>query len=181
MTSGESTSVNLSVNIDDAATVGDNDIIVRGTSEDNPSANDTGTVKVTVNKQFKVDVVVSSKSGDPGSTIVYPVRVQNEGTGVDTFPVTVDDYPEGWSVDPVSFQVEDIEAGGEQSLISSVSIRSGRITKLSINLTASSDEARKENPPKYVNTTVSIITIVNQEYWIELDLDNPGDINDAQQ
>ena len=44
-------------------------------------------------------------------------------------------------------------------------------------MTASSDEARKENPPKFVNTTVSIITIVNQEYWIELDLDNPGDIN----
>ena len=105
----------MTVNIDDDATVGDNDIIVRGTSEDNPSANDTGTVKVTVNKQFKVDVVVSSKSGDPGSTIVYPVRVQNEGTGVDTFSVTVDDYPEGWSVDPVSFQVEDIEAGGEAS------------------------------------------------------------------
>ena len=54
-----------------------------------------------------------------------------------------------------------------------------KIIKLSINLTASSDEARKENPPKYVNTTVSIITIVNQEYWIELDLDNPGDINVA--
>ena len=69
LTSGESTTVNLTVNIDDDATVGDNDIIVRGTSEDNPSANDTGTVKVTVNKQFKVDVVVSSKSGDPGATI----------------------------------------------------------------------------------------------------------------
>ena len=180
LTSGESTSVNLTVNIDDDATVGDNDIIVRGTSEDNPSANDTGTVKVTVNKQFKVDVVVSSKSGDPGSTIVYPVRVQNEGTGVDTFSVTVDDYPEGWSVDPVSFQVEDIEAGGEQVVNLSVSIRSGEDNKaFSINLTASSDEARKENPPKYVNTTVSIITIVNQEYWIELDLDNPGDINVA--
>ena len=74
---------------------------MRVTCEDNPSANDTGTVKVTVNKQFKVDVVVSSKSGDPGSTIVYPVRVQNEGTGVDTFSVTVDDYPEVRTVDPV--------------------------------------------------------------------------------
>jgi len=180
LTSGESTSVNLTVNIDDDATVGDNDIVVRGTSEDNPSANDTGTVKVTVNKQFKVDVVVSSKSGDPGSTITYPVRVQNEGTGVDTFSVTIDDYPEGWSVDPVSFQVEDIEAGGEQVVNLNVSIRSGEDNKaFSINLTASSDEARKENPPKYVNTTVSIITIVNQEYWIELDLDDPGDINVA--
>ena len=178
LTSGESTTVNLTVNIDDDATVGDNDIVVRGTSEDNPSANDTGTVKVTVNKQFKVDVVVSSKSGDPGATIVYPVRVQNEGTGVDTFSVTIDDYPEGWSVDPVAFQVEDIEAGGEAIVNLSVSIRSGENNKaFTINLTASSDEARKENPPKYVNTTVSIITIVNQEYWIELDLDNPGDIN----
>ena len=63
---GESKTVNLTVNIDDDATVGDNDIIVNGTSEDNPSAYDTGTVKVSVNKQFKVDVVVSSKSGDPG-------------------------------------------------------------------------------------------------------------------
>jgi len=59
LTSGESTTVNLTVNIDDDATVGDNDIIVRGTSEDNPSVNDTGTVKVSVNKQFKVDVIVS--------------------------------------------------------------------------------------------------------------------------
>ena len=66
LTSGESTTVNLTVNIDDDATVGDNDIIVRGTSEDNPSVNDTGTVKVTVNKQFKVDVIVSSMSGAQG-------------------------------------------------------------------------------------------------------------------
>ena len=178
LTSGESTTVNLTVNIDDDATVGDNDIIVRGTSEDNPSVNDTGTVKVTVNKQFKVDVIVSSMSGDPGSTITYAVRIQNEGTGDDTFSVSIDDYPEGWSVDPVSFQVEDIPAGGEEIVNLSVSIRSGENNKaFTINLTASSDEARKENPPKYVNTTVSIITIVNQEYWIEFDLDDPGDIN----
>lgn len=178
LTSGQSTTVNLTVNIDDDATVGDNDIIVRGSSEDNPSVNDTGTVKVSVNKQFKVDVIVSSMSGDPGSTITYNVRIQNEGTGVDTFSVSIDDYPEGWSVDPVSFQVEDVPAGGEEIVNLSVSIRSGENNKaFTINLTASSDEARKENPPKYVNTTVSIITIVNQEYWIEFDLDNPGDIN----
>ena len=178
LTSGESTTVNLTVNIDDDATVGDNDIIVRGTSEDNPSVNDTGTVKVSVNKQFKVDVIVSSMSGDPGSTITYNVRIQNEGTGVDTFSVSIDDYPEGWSVDPVSFQVEDVPAGGEEIVNLSVSIRSGENNKaFTINLTASSDEARKENPPKYVNTTVGIITVVNQEYWIEFDLDNPGDIN----
>ena len=178
LTSGESTTVNLTVNIDDDATVGDNDIVVRGTSEDNPSANDTGTVKVTVNKQFKVDVIVSSMSGDPGSTITYSVRIQNDGTGVDTFSISIDDYPEGWSVDPVSFQVEDVPAGGEEIVNLSVTIRSGENNKaFTINLTASSDEARKENPPKYVNTTVSIITIVNQEYWIEFDLDNPGDIN----
>ena len=178
LTSGESTTVNLTVNIDDDATVGDNDIIVRGTSEDNPNVNDTGTVKVSVNKQFKVDVIVSSMSGDPGSTITYAVRIQNEGTGDDTFSVSIDDYPEGWSVDPVSFQVEDVPAGGEEIVNLSVSIRSGENNKaFTINLTASSDEARKENPPKYVNTTVSIITIVNQEYWIEFDLDNPGDIN----
>ena len=178
LTSGQSITVNLTVNIDDDATVGDNDIIVRGSSEDNPSVNDTGTVKVSVNKQFKVDVIVSSMSGDPGSTITYNVRIQNEGTGVDTFSVSIDDYPEGWSVDPVSFQVEDVPAGGEEIVNLSVSIRSGENNKaFTINLTASSDEARKENPPKYVNTTVSIITIVNQEYWIEFDLDNPGDIN----
>ncbi|MEC7712519.1 MAG: hypothetical protein VYE32_00725, partial [Candidatus Thermoplasmatota archaeon] len=80
LTRGETKTVNLTVNIDDDATVGDNDIIVNGTSEDNPLAYDTGTVKVSVNKQFKVDVVVSSKSGDPGSTIQYDVRIQNEGT-----------------------------------------------------------------------------------------------------
>ena len=178
LTSGESITVNLTVNIDDDATVGDNDIIVRGTSEDNPSVNDTGTVKVTVNKQFKVDVIVSSMSGDPGSTISYAVRIQNEGTGDDTFSVSIDDYPEGWSVDPVAFQVEDVPAGGEEVVTLNVSIRSGENNKaFTINLTASSDEARKENPPKYVNTTVSIITIVNQEYWIEFDLDDPGDIN----
>ena len=45
LTSGETKTVNLTVNIDDDATVGDNDIIVNGTSEDNPSAYDTGTVK----------------------------------------------------------------------------------------------------------------------------------------
>ena len=50
-----------------------------------------------------------------------------------------------------------------------VSIRSGEDNKaFTINLTASSDEAQKENPPKYANKTVSIITIVNQEYWIDL-------------
>ena len=166
--SGDTTTINLTVNIDDDAVVGDNDIIVRGTSEDNPSANDTGTVKVSVNKQFKIDVVVSSKSGDPGTTITYPVRFQNEGTGVDTFSVTIDDYPSGWSVDPVSFQVEDVPAGGEETVNLSVTIPSGEDNKaFTINLTASSDEAKSETPPKYVNTTVSIITIVNQEYWIE--------------
>ena len=169
LASGESKTVNLTVNIDDDATVGDNDIIVNGTSEDNPSAYDTGTVKVSVNKQFKVDVVVSSKSGDPGTTVEYDVRIQNEGTGNDTFTVNVDDYPAGWSVDPVSFQVEDIPAGGEKLVKLNVSIRSGEDNKaFTINLTASSDEAQKENPPKYANKTVSIITIVNQEYWIDL-------------
>jgi uncharacterized membrane protein len=175
---GETKTINLTVNIDDDAIVGDNDIIVRGASEDNPEVNDTGTVKVSVNKQFKVDVVVSSQSGDPGSTITYDVRIQNDGTGVDTFSVSIDDYPEGWAVDPVSFQVEDVPAGGEEIVELNVTIRSGENNKaFMINLTASSDEARKENPPKYVNTTVSIITVVNQEYWIEFDLDNPGDIN----
>ena len=169
LVSGETKTVNLTVNIDDDATVGDNDIVVNGTSEDNPSAYDTGTVKVSVNKQFKVDVVVSSKSGDPGSTVAYDVRIQNEGTGNDTFTVNIDDYPAGWSVDPVSFQVEDIPAGGEKLVRLNVSIRSGEDNKaFTINLTASSDEARKENPPKYANKTVSIITIVNQEYWIDL-------------
>ncbi len=169
LVSGETKTVNLTVNIDDDATVGDNDIIVNGTSEDNPSAFDTGTVKVSVNKQFKVDVVVSSKSGDPGSTVAYDVRIQNEGTGNDTFTVNIDDYPAGWSVDPVSFQVEDIPAGGEKLVRLNVSIRSGEDNKaFTINLTASSDEAQKENPPKYANKTVSIITIVNQEYWIDL-------------
>ena len=169
LTSGETKTVNLTVNIDDDATVGDNDIIVNGTSEDNPLAYDTGTVKVSVNKQFKVDVVVSSKSGDPGSTVQYDVRIQNEGTGVDTFTVNIDDYPAGWSVDPVSFQVEDIAAGDEKLVKLNVSIRSGEDNKaFTINLTASSDEAQKENPPKYANKTVSIITIVNQEYWIDL-------------
>ena len=169
LTSGESKTVNLTVNIDDDATVGDNDIIVNGTSEDNPSAYDTGTVKVSVNKQFKVDVVVSSKSGDPGTTVEYDIRIQNEGTGNDTFTVNIDDYPAGWSVDPVSFQVEDVPAGGEKLVKLNVSIRSGEDNKaFTINLTASSDEAQKENPPKYANKTVSIITIVNQEYWIDL-------------
>ena len=169
LTSGETKTVNLTVNIDDDATVGDNDIVVNGTSEDNPLAYDTGTVKVSVNKQFKVDVVVSSKSGDPGSTVQYDVRIQNEGTGVDTFTVNIDDYPAGWSVDPVSFQVEDIAAGDEKLVKLNVSIRSGEDNKaFTINLTASSDEAQKENPPKYANKTVSIITIVNQEYWIDL-------------
>jgi len=173
LTSGETKTVNLTVNIDDDATVGDNDIIVNGTSEDNPSAYDTGTVKVSVNKQFKVDVVVSSKSGDPGSTIQYDVRIQNEGTGNDTFTVNIDDYPTGWSVDPVSFQVEEIPAGGEKVVTLNVSIRSGEDNKaFTINLTASSDEAQKENPPKYANKTVSIITIVNQEYWIDLSVDD---------
>lgn len=173
LVSGETKTVNLTVNIDDDATVGDNDIVVNGTSEDNPSAYDTGTVKVSVNKQFKVDVVVSSKSGDPGSTVAYDVRIQNEGTGNDTFTVNIDDYPAGWSVDPVSFQVEDIPAGGEKLVRLNVSIRSGEDNKaFTINLTASSDEAQKENPPKYANKTVSIITIVNQEYWIDLSVDD---------
>jgi len=175
LTSGETKTVNLTVNIDDDATVGDNDIIVNGTSEDNPSAYDTGTVKVSVNKQFKVDVVVSSQSGDPGSTIQYDVRIQNEGTGNDTFTVNIDDYPAGWSVDPVSFQVEDVPAGGEKTVKLNVTIKPKEDNKaFTINLTASSDEAQKENPPKYANKTVGIITVVNQLYFIDLSVDNPG-------
>ena len=176
LSSGVTATLNLTVSIDDEATVGDYDIVVRGSSEDNPTANDTGTVKVTVNKQFKVDVVVSSQSGDPGATIVYQVRIQNEGTGTDTFSVTIDDYPGGWAVDPVAFQVENVEAGKEEVVNISVSIKSGEDNKaFTINLTASSDEARKENPPKYVNKTVSLITTVNQLFWIDLSVQEAED------
>ena len=62
LTQGQTVTVNLTVRIDEDATVGDNSLVVNGTSKDGV-AYDTSSVTVSVNKQYKVDVIVSSKTG----------------------------------------------------------------------------------------------------------------------
>ena len=170
---GQSTTVNLTINIDEDATVGDNLITVNGSSEDSSNAYDTSSVTVSVNKQYKVDMIVSSQAGDPGDTLKYPIRVQNKGTGTDSFKLSIDDYPSNWIVQLESEYVEDVEAGDESTVNLSITIPSGEQNQaFTTNITASSLGAADENPPKWVNTTVGVTTIVNQEYWIDLSVES---------
>ena len=170
---GQSTTVNLTVNIDEDAVVGDNVITVNGSSDDSALAYDTSSVTVSVNKQYKVDVIVSSQSGDPGSELTYPMRVQNKGTGTDSFKLLIDDYPSNWIVQLESEYVEEVAAGGEKTVNVTITIPSGEQNQaFTTNITASSLGAADENPPKWVNTTVGVTTIVNQEYWIDLSVES---------
>jgi len=171
LTQGQTVTVNLTVRIDEDATVGDNALIVNGTSKDEV-AYDTSSVTVSVNKQYKVDVIVSSKTGDPGETLVYTMRVQNKGTGEDSFKLIIDDYPSGWIVQLETELVEDVAAGQEKEVNLTITIPSGEQNQaFTTNITASSQGAADENPPKWVNTTVAVTTIVNQEYWIDLSVE----------
>ena len=170
---GETKVVNLTVNIDEDAVVGDNIITVNGSSEDSASAYDTSSVTTSVNKQYKVDLIVSSKSGDPGAELIYPMRVQNKGTGTDSFKLLINDYPANWIVQLESEYVEEVAAGGEQTVNVTITIPSGEQNEaFTTNITASSLGASDENPPKWVNTTVGVTTIVNQEYWIDLSVES---------
>jgi len=170
---GETKVVNLTVNIDEDAVVGDNIITVNGSSEDSITAYDTSSVTVSVNKQYKVDVIVSSQSGDPGTELIYPMRVQNKGTGSDSFKLLIDDYPANWIVQLESEYVEDVPAGGEKTVNVTITIPSGEQNQaFTTNITASSLGAADENPPKWVNTTIGVTTIVNQEYWIDLSVES---------
>jgi len=165
---GETVTVNLTVNIDEDAIVGDNPISINGTSKDTV-AYDTSSVTVSVNKQYKVDMIVSSKTGDSGETLVYPIRVQNKGTGEDSFKLIIEDYPANWIVQLETELVEDVGAGQEKTINLTITIPSGEQNRaFTTNITASSQGAADENPPKWVNTTVAVTTIVNQEYWIDL-------------
>ena len=169
----ESITVNLTVNIDEDATFGDYTIPINGSSDESSSTYDSSTVTVSVSKQYKVDLIVSSKTGDPGSELVYAIRVQNQGTGIDSFALSIDNYPEGWIVQLESELVEDVPAGDESSVNLTVTIPSGEQNRaFETNITASSKEAANENPPKWVNTTVVVTTIVNQEFWIDLSVES---------
>ncbi len=170
---GQSMTVNLTVNIDEDAVVGDNVITVNGTSEDSFTAYDTSSVTVSVNKQYKVDIIVSSQSGDSGSELIYPMRVQNKGTGTDSFKLLINDYPANWIVQLESEYVEEVSAGGEKTINVTITVPSGEQNQaFTTNITASSLGASDENPPKWVNTTVAVTTIVNQEYWIDLSVES---------
>ncbi len=169
----ESITVNLTVNIDEDATFGDYTIPINGSSDESSSTYDSSTVTVSVSKQYKVDLIVSSRTGDPGSELVYAIRVQNQGTGIDSFALSIDNYPEGWIVQLESELVEDVPAGDESSVNLTVTIPSGEQNRaFETNITASSKEAANENPPKWVNTTVVVTTIVNQEFWIDLSVES---------
>ena len=57
------------------------------------------------------------KQEDPGETLVYTMRVQNKGTGEDSFKLLIEDYPSGWIVQLETELVEDVAAGQEKKLI----------------------------------------------------------------
>ena len=170
---GQTVTVNLTVNIDEEATVGDYQITINGSSDLPATAYDTSSVTVSVNKQYKVDMIVSSKTGDPGAQLIYPIRVQNKGTGEDSFKLFIENYPANWIVQLESELVEDVAAGSEKTVNLTVTIPSGEQNKAFVtNITASSQGAASENPAKWVNTTVPVTTIVNQDYWIDLSVTN---------
>ena len=66
--------------------------------------------------------------------------------------------------------VEDIVPGSESSVNLTVTIPSGEQNRpFNINITASSTEAPSETPS---NTTVTVTTIVNQEFWIDISVES---------
>ena len=92
--------VNLTVNIDEEANFGDYSIAVNGSSDEaETDTYDTTSVTVTVNKEYKVDLLINEaqKNGDAGSSVVYDIIVKNKGTGDDTIRLSVDEWPSGWT------------------------------------------------------------------------------------
>ncbi|RZD37301.1 MAG: hypothetical protein CXT75_04635 [Methanobacteriota archaeon] len=101
------------------------------------------------------------------------MRVQNKGTGTDSFKLLINDYPANWIVQLESEYVEEVSAGGEKTINVTITVPSGEQNQaFTTNITASSLGASDENPPKWVNTTVAVTTIVNQEYWIDLSVES---------
>ena len=162
---GESTSVNLSVNIDEEANFGDYTIIVNGSSDEASSdVYDTTIVTVTVNKEYQVDLLINEaqKSGDAASSVVYDIIVKNKGTGEDTIRLSVDEWPMGWTANFNETEI-DIGAGKDAPVNLTVAIKEKEDNQaFYVNITAISVGAKDEDLD--VNATASTITTVNQYY-----------------
>jgi uncharacterized membrane protein len=162
---GESMMVNLTVNIDEEANFGDYSIAVNGSSDEaETDTYDTTSVTVTVNKEYKVDLLINEaqKNGDAGSSVVYDIIVKNKGTGDDTIRLSVDEWPSGWTANFNHTEV-DISAGKDALVNLTVTIKEKEDNQaFYVNFTAVSIGAKDEDLD--VNATASTITTVNQYY-----------------
>ncbi len=162
---GQSMTVNLTVNIDEEANFGDYSIAVNGSSDEaETDTYDTTSVTVTVNKEYKVDLLINEaqKNGDAGSFVVYDIIVKNKGTGDDTIRLSVDEWPSGWTANFNHTEV-DISAGKDALVNLTVTIKEKEDNQaFYVNFTAVSIGAKDEDLD--VNATASTITTVNQYY-----------------
>ena len=162
---GQSTTVNLTVSIDEEANFGDYTITVNGSSDEaTTDTYDTTSVTVTVNKEYQVDLLINEaqKNGDAGSSVVYDIIVKNKGTGEDTIRLSVPTLPSLWTANFNETEV-DIEAGEDALVNLTVAIKEKEDNRaFYVNITAISIGAKDED--KDVNATASTITTVNQYY-----------------
>ena len=161
----ETITLTLSVTIDDDATFADYDIIINGTSDEAVGiVFDTTTITVTVNKEYRVDILIdeAQKSGNPEGSVWYKLRVQNKGTGEDTFRLSVTDRPNGWVTNFNNTQVT-VGAGNESWINLTINIhKDADNLEFLVNITAISEGA--EDVDKYVSANATTTTTVNQRY-----------------
>ena len=161
----ESTTLTLSVTIDEDATFADYTITVNGTSDEAIAlVYDTTSITITVNKEYRVDILIDEgqKSGDPEGDVIYKLRIQNKGTGTDTFRLSVTYRPVGWVTNFDNTQVT-VAAGNESSVNLTVSIhKDADNLEFLVNVTAISEGA--EDVEKYVSANATTTTTVEQRY-----------------
>ena len=166
LTRDTSTDVTLSVTVPDDAAKADYKIGIKGTSDEDPSAdpvNKTTEVIVSVNQTYAIIITIpaAQKSADVDSTVDYDLEIKNDGTGDDTLTLEVTVYPAGWQV---NFNASTLVLGpketGKVTMIVKTPTDENSIAFF-VNFTATSQNAPEGSPVVKIGST---ITTINQTY-----------------
>lgn len=135
-------SINVTVNVDNNAPAGIQEITVTGTSDSNPATSDYGTIQVDVNERYEISIASngpSYQSGFPGGApVVYQIRVKNEGTGNDDILLDVAGQKPTWATLSPTV-INDLAPGEFVVVFVNVTIQPGeKVNVWFINVTGSS-------------------------------------------
>jgi len=104
-----------------------------------------GSILIDVKKQAGVDLSIgspSSKSGNPGDTVDYNLKLTNTGSDEDSFSIQVSSFPPGWSVlinELISHTVNNVSPDKYVFVIVSITIPQGeKEGRQDVTITASS-------------------------------------------